>query len=170
LADSFPAEVLQRLKARAKEIGLDEWRHERRRRFDAALDAGYGQRLLADARAASIVQDAILHFDNDRYWLHAWCVMPNHVHVLATPIGQWSLSALIHGWKSFTAKAINTALGSQGRVWAEEYFDRAIRNDAHFETAWRYIEENPVKAGLCLTSEAWAFSSAAARAGRPRSE
>jgi REP element-mobilizing transposase RayT len=161
--------VIRRLKARAKEIGLDAWRLERRKRFDTLLDARHGERLLADPRAASVVQDAFLHFDAVRYRLHAWCVMPNHVHVLATPLERWSLSALIHGWKSFTAKAINAELTRKGRVWAEEYFDRAIRDDAHFETARQYIEENPVKAGFCRRAEDWPFSSAGARAGRPRS-
>ena len=58
-------------------------------------------------------------------------------------------------------------------MWFEEYFDRAIRDEVHFETARRYIEDNPVKAGLCRQPSDWLFSSAAAgvekRAGRPRS-
>jgi putative DNA methylase len=117
-----------------------------------------------------IVQAALLKFDGARYCLHAWCVMPNHVHVLATPLGAWSLSSILHSWKSFTAKQINKALSRDGAVWWEEYFDRAIRDDVHFEVAKTYIEENPVKAGLCVTAAEWPFSSARARSGLPAGE
>lgn len=129
-------------------------------RFEALLDAGHGEGLLARPEIGAIVQNALLHFDADRDCLHAWCVMPNHVHVLATPLEGASLSSLVHSWKSFTAHAINAALGRQGTLWFEEYFDRAIRDDEHFWTAKAYIEENPVKAGLCVSPEDWPFSSA----------
>jgi REP element-mobilizing transposase RayT len=146
----------------------------RRARFEALLDAGFGERLLAEPRLAAIVEGALLHFDGSRYRLHGWCVMPNHVHVLVTPLNDFSLSAILHAWKSFTAKAINAALGRRGKLWFEEYFDRRIRDAVHLAAALAYIENNPVKAGLCAATADWPFSSAARgaaakRAGRPRS-
>ncbi len=155
LADSLPRGVL------ASRAG--EQSDGRRRRVEAALDAGHGESFLADPLIGRIVEDAILHFDGERCRLHAWCVMPTHVHVLTTPLAGQSLSALAHAWKSFTAHAINKARGTSGRVWAEEYFDRVIRDEAHFEACKNYIENNPVKAGLCAEPLAWPFSSAAPR-------
>src|SRR5262249_5516956 len=107
-----------------------------------------------------IVEDALLFFDGERYRLHAWCVMPNHVHLLATPLAEHSLSALVHGWKSFTVRKINAVLNRQGQVWFPEYYDRKIRTENHFEAVRYYIEQNPVKARLCGVAEKWAFSSA----------
>jgi len=113
LADSLPRHVVAgRLSG--------ETSATRRDRFEALLDAGHGEGLLTLEQAATIVQAALLKFDGARYRLHAWCVMPNHVHVLATPLGDWSLSAILHSWKSFTAKQINKALSREGTVWWEE--------------------------------------------------
>jgi REP element-mobilizing transposase RayT len=92
--------------------------------------------------------------------------MPNHVHALLTPLAGLSLATVLHSWKSYTAKAANRALGLRGRFWSREYFDRYIRSEAHFREVKRYIEENPVKAGLCATPSGWPFSSSASSAGR----
>ena len=153
LADSLPrAVVVDQLAGRTKA--------QARERYEGLLDAGYGDKLLSTAAAAAIVQDALLHFDGVRYRIHAWCVMPNHVHVLATPMNGVSLSSILHTWKSFTAKRINDALGRSGPLWWEEYYDRVIRDADHFEIVRFYIENNPVKAGLCARPTDWPYSSA----------
>ena len=86
--------------------------------------------------------------------------MPNHVHVLFTPLHDKSLSAILHSWKSFTAKQANRILGTTGAFWQEEYFDRLIRDEGHFLATIGYIDENPVKAGLCKGPQDWPFGSA----------
>ncbi|HAT10367.1 MAG TPA: isochorismate synthase, partial [Planctomycetes bacterium] len=91
---------------------------------------------------------AILHFDGARYRIHAWCVMPNHVHVLVELPPGIQLAGIVHSWKSFTAKAANARLGRTGEFWQPEYFDHLIRDQADFAHAVRYIEQNPVMAGL----------------------
>jgi hypothetical protein len=73
---------------------------------------------------------------------------------------QYSLSQILHSWKSFTAKKANTLLRRQGVFWQEEYFDRLIRDQKHFETAIFYIENNPLIAGLCQSPADWYYSSA----------
>ncbi|MDQ0392344.1 REP-associated tyrosine transposase [Labrys monachus] len=128
--------------------------------MEAALDAGYGEAFLATEAIGPVVESALLYFDGERYRLHAWCVMPNHVHALLTPMLDHSLSRIVHTWKSFTAKQINAVLNRTGKVWFEEYFDRKIRSERHFEDARFYIEENPVKAGLSCDAGAWRYSSA----------
>ena len=132
---------------------------ERRKRIEAALDQGHGASSLADDRVADVVERALLHFDGERYRLHAWSIMPNHVHVIATPVGDHQLSEIVHSWKSFTATKINTLLGRRGALWAREYFDRAIRDDRHYLNAVSYVSMNPVKANLCARAEDWRFSS-----------
>jgi REP element-mobilizing transposase RayT len=111
------------------------------------------------------VEQALLRFDGQRYHLHAWVVMPNHVHVLLTPLEGWTLSSVMHSWKSFTSKLANQVLGRRGKFWQEDYFDRYTRDSHHFQHQIEYIDSNPVKAGLCERTEQWRFGSAHLRAG-----
>lgn len=140
---------------------------DRTRVAEAALDRGHGERLLADEGLAALVQAALLHFDEARYRLLAWCVMPTHVHVLVEQVDGHPLSAIVHSWKSFTAREANLRLGRHGRFWAPEYFDRFVRDEDHLERTRAYIETNPVAAGLCRDPAEWRFSSAGARASCP---
>jgi putative DNA methylase len=160
LADSLPTVALEELEQRLRALPNDEASAERRMQFERALDKGHGETWLSDGRIAELVEGAFLHFDGDRYRLHAWVVMPNHVHVVVTPIGKWTLASIAHSWKSFTATAANRLLNREGAFWAREYFDRAIRDDAHYANAVRYVERNPVKALLCERADQWRFSSA----------
>ena len=137
---------------------------------DKALDEGLGACPLQDQSAAEIVENALLHFDGARYHALAWCVMPNHVHVLIEQTVGFSLPEIVRSWKTYTAARINALNGARGPFWARDYFDRFMRDEAHFEQTIAYIETNPVKAGLCSTPEAWPFSSARRRGlekGRP---
>ncbi len=136
------------------------------RRIEAYLDKGYGEALLRDARLATIVENTLLFFDAQRYSLHACIVMPNHVHVLFTPASGWFLSQILHSWKSFTSHEIGKLQDRSGTIWEREYFDRMIRSEKHYAWTVDYIEENPVKAGLCAKREDWVFSSARRRAGK----
>jgi REP element-mobilizing transposase RayT len=86
--------------------------------------------------------------------------MPPHVHVLFTPLEEWTLSKLIQSWKSYSANTANRLLKRSGKFWAEEYFDRAIRDEQHYAALVQYIEANPVKAGLCAKSVEWKYGSA----------
>ena len=128
------------------------------------LDRLRGSRLLDDPRAAELVENALLHFDGERYRLLAWCVMPNHVHVLFHVEAKDQLRRIVHSWKSYSAHAINEAIGRTCAVWQREYFDRFIRDDAHYFSTVKYIERNPVVAGLVTEAGDWAWSSAARRA------
>jgi REP element-mobilizing transposase RayT len=129
-------------------------------------DAGYGACFLRDARVAELVENALIYFDGIRYRLIAWCVMPNHVHGLIETFPHFSLGAVVHSWKSFTAKQANRILGRSGRFWMRDYFDRYIRDEDHLQDAINYIEQNPVKAGLVADAAAWKYSSAGRRGPR----
>ncbi len=167
LFDSLPQDILFQLRdelAASREVeGSVERNREWRKRIHEFLDRGHGECLLRDERLAKIVEDSLLHFDGDRYALHAWCVMPNHVHTLFTPLGTNRMSGIVHSWKSFTAHECNKTLARKGRFWQREPFDRYIRNKRHFQNAVAYIEDNPVKAGLCDKPRDWVWSSARRR-------
>jgi REP element-mobilizing transposase RayT len=130
-----------------------------RRRIERYLDQGYGGCELEDKRIAGIVQESLLYFDDQRYRLSAWVVMPNHAHLLLTPHASWSLSQIMKSLKSYTSHEANKILGRSGQFWMEDYFDRYIRDKKHFASAIAYIENNPVKARLCRRPEDWPFSS-----------
>jgi REP element-mobilizing transposase RayT len=156
LADSLP------------QVKLDQWITERetwlakhRPPFDEAteteyhrlfsermqdwLDAGYGACELARQDAKDIVERALRHFNRDRYVLGEFVVMPNHVHVVVSPLGQWELTQILHSWKSYTANAINRALGKTGPLWQKESFDHIVRNAYQLDRISQYIRDNPKK-------------------------
>ncbi len=164
LWDSMPKEVLENWERELAQLPDAEYKVERRKRIDAYLDQGWGSCLLRDAQAAEIVQDNWLHFAGERYVLHAWVVMPNHTHILFTPRPGWTLSRIVHSWKSYTAHKIDKLFARTGKLWQDEPFDRYIRDARHFDNAMAYVENNPVKAGLCKKPEDWPWSSAQWRA------
>jgi putative DNA methylase len=160
LFDSLPQETLERWEKELEHLSREDFNEEQRKRVDAYLDQGYGSCYLRQDEIARIVQENLLHFDGQRYRLHAWVVMSNHVHVLFTPLAGWSLDRILHSWKSYTASKGNELLHRQGRFWQADFFDRYIRNARHYSSALAYIENNPVKAGLCARPEDWRWSSA----------
>jgi putative transposase len=160
MADSLPRHVYEQILAAAK---TDE---DRFKRLEGLIDRGRGACILKRPEIAALVENALLFFDGERYRLLAWTIMPNHVHVMIEQIDGYSLGSIMHSWKSFTAKAVNKLLGSNGTVWSADYHDRYIRNLEHYEYASSYIEQNPVKAGLVARAEDWRFSSASRRLPR----
>jgi non-canonical purine NTP pyrophosphatase (RdgB/HAM1 family) len=99
------------------------------------------------------ILDACLHGHPNRYTLHTACVMPDHVHLLLRterqPDGRYPQGfEIVHSIKSFTANRLNKARERNGAVWQREYFDRLIRTAAEGDETDRYIQQNPVRAGL----------------------
>jgi valyl-tRNA synthetase len=162
LADSLPAKVLESWKKEREEIVQRAKSQERSlttlerkelhqlysARVESFLDAGQGACHLRIPEVAEVVQNALQHFDGQRYELIAWAVMPNHVHAVVRPLPGHELEGILHSWKSFTAKQANTILGRQGQFWQEEYYDHLIRDEEDFCGNVNYILANPAKAGL----------------------
>jgi putative transposase len=147
LFDSLPREALEKLRLIASPIADAD--------RDAFLDAGAGNCWLKQPEIAQILQDALLHFDGDRYRLLAWTVMPNHVHTLIEPIRRHAVGDIVGSWKRFSARMANRRLGRSGSFWQDDYWDTYIRNERHFESTVAYIENNPVKAKLVEDSADW---------------
>jgi REP element-mobilizing transposase RayT len=127
---------------------------------DEMLDRGWGACWLRSDIIATLVENAFYAFDGERYRLHGWTIMPNHVHVLMTMMPTSSLGAVVSSWKRFTARKANEHLGRRGAFWQNDYWDRFIRNEAHFAATTSYIDQNPVKAGLVAHASEWPFGSA----------
>jgi REP element-mobilizing transposase RayT len=156
LSGSLPVKVVEAVRAMGE---LPEGK--RFVEFDRALDSGtYGPTWLSDERIASLVVDALKKVDADRICkIHAYVVMPNHVHVLLEP--GLELSGITKLIKGRTARAANKILRRTGKFfWQDESFDHWVRTSAEFERVRAYIKMNPVKAGLVLRSEDWRWCSA----------
>lgn len=137
--------------------------------MDRILDsARMGPFYLRDPVIAAMVLDALHHAAAvlHHFELHAFMVMPNHVHMLITP--KVPIPTLMKSLKSITAKRANEFLGLTGKpFWQDESFDRNVRNGDEFSRISRYIEWNPVRAGLVSAPEEYAWSSARAIGGSP---
>jgi putative transposase len=138
--------------------------------MDQALDFSSEGFLFDDPVFADIMQNALRFFDGDRYDLQAWCIMPNHVHVVLVTDHDVLLGEIVRSWKRFVTRQINIARGRAGDVFAKDYFDRFIRNLQQAETAIHYVEANPVRAGLFQQASDYPWSSAyfRARGWKPR--
>ncbi|MCS6805497.1 MAG: DNA methyltransferase [Blastocatellia bacterium] len=158
LHDSVPEEVIKHWKQELhwhEQLGADSKEAvELRKRIEKYQDSGKGACYLRDERIAHLVQDALKHFDGERYRLIAWCIMPNHVHVLIEMMDE-PLQKIIQSWKSYTAHEANKILGERKAFWSPDYFDRYIRDEKHFNATVEYILQNPVKAGLVDSPEKW---------------
>ncbi|MFZ3217178.1 MAG: transposase [Candidatus Acidiferrales bacterium] len=117
-------------------------------RIGTYLDAGSGSCCLAESLVANSVVRALRHFDGVRYRIFAWCVMPNHVHVVFQPLKDYALSGILHAWKSYTAKDANRLLARTGIFWQREYYDHLVRDEDDFHRVVRYVLENPREAGM----------------------
>ena len=155
LADSLPRQVVEALRMKGEAVHL----------LDRELDAGLGKCWLRSPAIAALVEQALLHFDGERYRLLAWCLMPNHVHVVIEIAEGASLGDIVGSWKSFTARRANRMIGRSGPFWHVDYFDRYMRDEAHLQRTIDYVENNPVKAGLAREPADWSWSSAHHRAG-----
>jgi putative transposase len=162
LCDSLPSEVILRWKAELELRSRTSSEHadELRGRMEDYLDAGHGECWLARPELARLVEGALLHFDRIRYRLIAWCVMPNHTHVVIEVMEGHPLGEVVWSWKSYTSLEANKFLGRKGPFWQRDYLDRYVRDAEHLDTVISYVEENPVKAGLVRVKTDWPWSSA----------
>ena len=131
--------------------------------LDQLLDAvSTGPRWLDRLDVAGVVADALWKGEREsRYELGAWVLMPNHVHVALRLLVDQDLASAVRSIKGSSAREANRLLNRSGSpFWAKDYFDRRIRDRDHEGRVTRYIENNPVKAGLCGRVQDWLWSSA----------
>jgi REP element-mobilizing transposase RayT len=165
LADSIPAALLVKFKSELLMknnsitpadifLGKDEYE----KKIQTLLDKGIGACWLSNPEIAEVVVKSLRQFEGERYFLHAWTIMPTHVHVLFTIRSSFDLSTIIQKWKGSTAFQANRILNRTGRFWQPEYFETLVKSKRQFEFCLRYILNNPVKAGLCTEVYHWRWS------------
>ncbi|EDM29281.1 hypothetical protein LNTAR_22864 [Lentisphaera araneosa HTCC2155] len=164
LIDSIPQKVIRQFKDELKNVDPEFINREMRKKMEDILSRGMGCCAFKYDELAEYMQNALIHFDSQRYELLAWCIMPNHVHVLIRT--EDKLSKIVQSWKSYVGKYAlqhKTKFGiaqEQKEFWLREYWDRYIRDEKHLIKTIDYIHQNPVKGGLCQHAEEWRWSSA----------
>jgi putative transposase len=166
LADTYP----QSLRSEWEHLWRIEENRERRTKLEAYLDRARGECHLREPVIAKLVEGNFLTHSSlskpqmppstaMRYELRAWCIMPNHVHVLFK-VGSTPMSKIVGEWKKHTSRLANRLLGRKGAFWALDFFDLYMRDPEHERRTVRYIENNPTKAKLVLDPKEWPWSSA----------
>jgi REP element-mobilizing transposase RayT len=104
--------------------------------------------------ARSIVLECCLHDNGTKFDLRVAVVMPDHVHIIFTPLIDreakevGSLAEITDAIKGASAHKVNRALGRKGRVWQPESFDHVLRSSESLDAKIQYLLENPVRQGL----------------------
>jgi len=117
---------------------------------------------VTDPAVAEIVTKALHHDDGKRYDLHAYVLMPDHVHVVLRPLrrdqGTVPLREIMKALKGSSAHRINTALGRRGSFWRDESYDHIIRSAREYRATIRYMQANPVRLGLVERADQWPWT------------
>jgi REP element-mobilizing transposase RayT len=113
------------------------------------LDAGYGTCALQEHSLREVVTKSMHHFDGQRFILGDYVIMPNHIHVLITPLKGHELEDILAGWKRVSGHAILKLTGGPKPFWMSEDFDHVVRSERQLLHFQNYIAENPSKAKLC---------------------
>jgi REP element-mobilizing transposase RayT len=171
LAETLPKTVLEDFAFERSHLQRDEFQKRQLTTYERAklqyllsnkvqeyLDRSEGECWLNNPAIARLVIQTMQHFNGTRYQLEAWCVMPNHVHVVFQDLGISNLNSILHSWKSYTAHEANKILNRTGKFWHNEYYDHSIRNDEDFAHCVEYTLYNPVKAKLCKKWQDWPWS------------
>jgi putative transposase len=96
--------------------------------------------------------------------IYGWAIgryvtMPDHVHLFASPqYHSKSLSDFVRDWKKWTTRQIHGAGIVVPLVWQPEFFDHVLRSADSYEEKWNYVQNNPVRAGLVTSVDAWPYS------------
>lgn len=153
LADSLPLYAMEEMKALDdKWYGkyAQEWTEQIEQAYqrervilsNELLDKALGSCVLKRTDVREALVKTLMHFDEVCYRMHAYVVMPNHVHLLMETLDEWRMQDLMRSIKGYSARVINAMLGTAGQVWARESYDRYIRDEQHFYRVIRYIQHN----------------------------
>ncbi len=198
LAGTVPKSVLQEIRERNERLlqqsppagaSLGQFRQRIQKQYfaeyDRYLDRPSAIDWLMKPELAALIRGNLYHHADKKYHLLAYCIMPNHVHLLLQPLvgqaaslafaqtaneaacpkgeltdGDSPLAEIMHSLKSFTAHRANKILGRTGPFWQHESYDHWVRDEGELERIVNYIIGNPVRAGLVKRPHDWLFGSA----------
>lgn len=103
-----------------------------------------------------------VYAEKHHFQIWAYCLMDNHIHLLAVPETETSLARGIGLTNQVYTQYLNRKLNQSGRIWQNRFFSCVVENDQYLWAVARYIERNPVKVGLVDKAEAYRWSSAKA--------
>ncbi|MBI2430180.1 MAG: transposase [Ignavibacteriales bacterium] len=138
--------------------------------FDSHLDgSSSGPHWLRTDGIAQITADALQYANGDQYLLIAYCIMPNHVHIILALTGNngstisamgipYPLTRILHSLKRHTARESNKLLHREGAFWQHESYDHIIRDGKELQRTVEYVIGNPVSAGLVKNWEDWKWT------------
>ncbi|MEP6895285.1 MAG: transposase [Chloroflexota bacterium] len=180
LADSLPIEVLKELQTQrqhelnfTKSQSPDEIYKIEKKHFglyDTWLDqCRSGPHWLEDKNIAEIVAKKIHSLNSKYFHLLAYCIMPNHVHLLIESVigdriqhrgktAKYPITDALRLLKGGTARACNLKLARSGQFWNHESYDHYVRDEQELERVIKYILYNPVKAKLVENWKKWQFT------------
>lgn len=92
--------------------------------------------------------------------IHAYCLMPNHVHILAVPPQKDSLSKMMQRISMLYAQHVNGKYERTGRLWESRFYSSIVQSERYLVTVCRYIERNPVRAKMVKQVKSYPWSSA----------
>ena len=157
---SLPAVVLKQIEQRSASAPVEKRNILSMKLKEQYLDMTAQSGVLANSDYAQVVVDVLSRFDGELYDLAAYVVMSNHLHMLFCVINGKDIDLIVKMVKSRSARIINRLRGIFGCLWERDYFDRYIRNYEHWYNVLQYIENNPVKCGLCKSRQEYKYSSA----------
>ncbi len=155
LADSMPQTVLKEYTSKKDafiKLYPQPWNEEIKKLYHKTINAamenfsdiGYGSCILGNPEIRRISVDSLEHFDNERYIITAYVIMPNHLHALIIPLEDNTVKSIFKSFIRFTTRKINKLTGRSGCLWQSEPFDRIIRNNEHYRNCVDYIRRNPL--------------------------
>ncbi len=169
LAGAIPAAGRARLRSTAEQLGRvknrhsADWLHLQRmvfREMEKWLDRAEWVAHLHNISVAEMVVEAIEHRHQAGAWrVFEYVVMPTHLHLFCE-IGRHGLKGTLQDFKRWTGHRAAEILGADGeRFWQREWFDHWSRSDTEDDRIIRYIQNNPVAAGLVGDPANWPFGS-----------
>jgi len=188
LGDSLPQHIVREMKMeferKKAEIILDhpdDHKHliynEQKRffaKYDHQLDdKPYGECYLQQPEAAKAIIDELERLDGEYFDLQAYCIMPNHLHLLVDTSIQLhgkdvdesnldehytQLNIILKKFKGRSARYANQAIGRSGNFWQKDSYDHYVRDEKEWNNIANYILDNPVKAGLAKQQSDWQYS------------
>ncbi|MHB8974201.1 MAG: transposase [Pirellulaceae bacterium] len=129
---------------------LEEFALRKMKEVEHLLDQGIGACYMRNLQVANIVEKSLRHFDEQRYELGCYVVMPNHIHTIVRPLDAkvHPLESILQSWKGYVSRRANQILDRSGAFWQDESFDRVIRDGEHLYNAIQYMGRNPEAAHL----------------------
>jgi len=118
---------------------------------------------LSNDQIAKEVINSIYYYNKKTYKLFAYCIMPNHVHIILQPLNKrgeefHSLSKIMYSLKRYTATSCNKSLKRKGQFWHHENYNHFIREEKDLAYQLNYIKQNPIEAGLVDKAHRWKYT------------